>query len=149
MKYGAWSFPLGTAVIATGGRHDAGFASGDAQESCPCAKPEANLWSAAMVASTALFGTLGAIAVPPTVPKRPPWNVCTYGGFMPIRSATVPGKRSLNTPNPLLSTVFGSICHAIAVLGCRIANGVDEKRFPRCVWMAALSGWLTSCEMEE
>jgi len=33
MKYGAWSSPLGTAVMATGGRHVAGFACGDEQES--------------------------------------------------------------------------------------------------------------------
>ena len=39
MKYGARSFPSGTAVIETGGRQAAGFASGDAQESAPCANP--------------------------------------------------------------------------------------------------------------
>jgi len=53
----------------------AGLASGDAQESWPCAKPVLNLSFAAMVASTALLGTPGAMAVPPTVPSSPPWKV--------------------------------------------------------------------------
>jgi hypothetical protein len=48
--------------MASGGRHVAGLASGDAQESWPCAKPVLNLSFAAMVASTALLGTPGATA---------------------------------------------------------------------------------------
>ena len=46
---------------------------------------------------------------------------------MPTRSATLPGRMSLNRPNPLRSTVCGAICQAIAVLGCRIASGVEAK----------------------
>jgi hypothetical protein len=42
MKYGAWSAPLGTAVIATGRRHAEGFAAGDAQDNSPAANPELN-----------------------------------------------------------------------------------------------------------
>ncbi len=45
-------------------------------------------------------GTPGAIAVPPTVPRTPPWKARTYGGFTPITSATLPGKMSLNSPKP-------------------------------------------------
>src|SRR2546422_4163895 len=74
MKYGAWSLPSGTAVIATGGRHAVELACGDAHESSPWGKPALNVWSAATVASTALLGTPGAMAVPPTVPRRPPWK---------------------------------------------------------------------------
>ena len=50
----------------------AGLDIGDAQESCPPAKPELKLWFAATVASIALPGTPGAIAEPPTVPSSPP-----------------------------------------------------------------------------
>ena len=57
---------------------------------------------------------------------------------MPIRSATVPGKTSLKTPKPVRSTDFGSNCHAIAVLGCKIATGVDENRLARWVWFLSL-----------
>ena len=46
---------------------------------------------------------------------------------MPIRSATLPGRISLKIPKPVRSTVFGANCHAIAVLGCRIASGVEAK----------------------
>src|SRR5207245_7565772 len=70
MKYGAWSLPSGTAVIATGGRHAVELACGDAHESSPWGKPALNVWSAATVASTALLGTPGAMAVPPGVPNR-------------------------------------------------------------------------------
>jgi hypothetical protein len=59
---------------------------------------------------------------------------------VPTRSATVPGKMSLKMPKPVRSTDFGSNCHAIAVLGCRMASGVEENRLPRRVWMAAFSG---------
>ena len=52
---------------------------------------------------------------------------------MPIRSATLPGKMSLKIPKPVRSTVLGSNCHAIAVLGCRIARGVEENKLPRSV----------------
>src|SRR5216684_3465694 len=61
-----------TAVMAIGWRQVFGFESGDAQEGWPCAKPEMKLWLAAIVALTALFGTPGAIADPPTLPSRPP-----------------------------------------------------------------------------
>ena len=40
MKYGAWSLPSGTAVIATGGRQVAGSANDDAHESWPWGNPE-------------------------------------------------------------------------------------------------------------
>ena len=59
---------------------------------------------------------------------------------MPTRSATLPGKISLKIPKPVRSTDFGSNCQAIAVRGCRMAHGVDENKFPRCVWMVAFSG---------
>src|SRR5580704_16451799 len=121
MKYGACNSPSVTAVIATGGRHVAGFACGDAHESWPLGNPELNLWFAATVASTALSGTPGAMAVPPTVPNRPPRNVRTYGGLVPTRSATLPGRMSLKIPKPARRTECGSNCQAMAVLGCRIA----------------------------
>ena len=140
MKYGARSSPFGTAVMLTGGRHVAGFASDDAQESWPCAKPEVNVSFAATVASTALLGAPGAMAVPPAVPNRPPWKVLTYGGLAPTTSAMLPGKMSLKIPKPARSTVLGSNCHAMAVLGCRIARGVEENALPRCVWIAVSSG---------
>ena len=41
----------------------------------------------------------------------------------------LPGSMSLNNPNPLRNTVFGAICQAIAVLGCRMASGVAAKTF--------------------
>src|SRR5580704_98865 len=63
-------------------------------------------------------------------------------------SAMVPGNMSLKTPKPARSTVLGSNCHAMAVLGCRIARGVEENTLPRPVWIAAFNGWFTSCEME-
>ncbi len=52
-----------------------GFEWPEAQESWPVGKPELNFWLAAMVASTALLGTAGGTAMPPTVPRRPPWKV--------------------------------------------------------------------------
>ena len=82
MKYGAWSLPSGTAVIATGGRHALGLACGDAQESQPCANPAQTLDSRLP-------------SHPPRYPARPAqWpcrrpcpavrleSVCTYGGFI-------------------------------------------------------------------
>ena len=54
----------------------------------------------------ALPGTPGAMPNPPTVPSNPPWNVCTYGGFMPRVSATLPGRISLKIPKPARSTVW-------------------------------------------
>src|SRR5271168_228948 len=60
----------------------------------------------------------------------------------------LPGKMSLKRPKPARRTVLGSNCQAIAVLGCRMANGVEEKTLPKCVWIAAFSGCFTSCEME-
>ena len=59
---------------------------------------------------------------------------------MPTRSATLPGNRSLNKPNPLRSTVCGAICHAMAVLGCRIAAGVAAKIVACWVRMTWLRG---------
>src|SRR5580700_9544020 len=103
--------------MATGGRHIAGFAGVDAQEGSPWEKPELNDWFAATVASTALLGIPGAIDVPPTVPRRPPWKVLTYGGLKPTTSATLPGKMSLNRPKPARRTVLGLNCQAIAVRG--------------------------------
>ena len=50
---------------------------------------------------------------------------------MPTRSTTLPGRRSLNRPNPLRSTVFGATCQASAVRGCRIASGVAAKIVPQ------------------
>src|SRR5277367_6048167 len=41
-----------------------------------------------------------------------------------------PGKMSLKIPKPARSTVWGSNCQAIAVLGCRMARGVGEKMWP-------------------
>ena len=67
------------------------------------------------------------------MPSRPPRNVFEYGGLIPTRSTTLPGRMSLNRPNPVRSTVFGAACQASAVRGCRIASGVDAKIFPRCV----------------
>src|ERR1700737_415043 len=131
MKYGACSLPLGTAVIATGGRHVAGVACGDAHESWPCGNPDPKVSFAVIVASTALSGTPGAMAVPPTLPRKPPWKLFTYGGLTPMMSATLPGRMSLNSPKPVRSTELGTNCHAIAVLGCRIASGVEANRFPR------------------
>src|SRR3984957_5863237 len=119
--------------MAIGGRHVVEFACEDAHESWPSANPELNVWFAATVASTALFGTPGAIAVPPTVPRRPPWNVLTLGGLTPTTSAMLPGKISLKMPNPARSTDLDSNCHAIAVRGCRIARGVEENTPPRPV----------------
>ena len=52
---------------------------------------------------------------------------------MPIRSATLPGRMSLKIPKPVRRTDFGSNCHAMAVLGWRMASGMDENRWPRCV----------------
>ena len=49
---------------------------------------------------------------------------------MPTRSATLPGRMSLNRPNPLRSTVCGANCHAMAVLGCRIASGRGGENRP-------------------
>ena len=72
MKYGARSFPSGTAVMSMGGRHVAGVESDEAQESCPWAKPALKVWFAAAVASTALFETPGAIKVHPRFPARLP-----------------------------------------------------------------------------
>src|SRR5208282_5386991 len=117
MKYGACSFPSGTAVMLTGGTHVLGFASEAAQESWLCANPEVNVLFAATVASTALSGTPGAIAVPPTVPRRPPWKVLTLGGLTPTTSAMLPGRMSLKTPKPVRSTHLVLNCHAIAVRG--------------------------------
>jgi len=131
MKYGAWSLPSGTAVISTGGRHVVELACGDAHESSPWGKPTLNAWSAATVASTALLGTPGAMAVPPTVPRRPPWKVLTYGGLASMMSATLPGRMSLKRPKPVRSMELGANCHAIAVLGCKIASGVEANSFPR------------------
>src|ERR1700686_4274560 len=119
--------------MATGRRHVAGFDCADSQESWPCAKPASNVWFAMIVAFTALPGTPGAMAVPPTVPKSPPWKVFTYGGLKPTTSAIVPGNMSLKTPKPARSTVLGSNCQAMAVLGCNIARGVDENTLPRPV----------------
>src|SRR5271154_4116296 len=117
MKSGAWSSPLGIAVMATGGRHVAGFACADAQESWPVGNPRTKVLLAATAASTALLGTPGAMAVPPTVPRSPPWKVLTYGGFVPTTSAMLPGRISLKIPKPVRSTVLDSNCHAIAVRG--------------------------------
>jgi hypothetical protein len=50
------------------------------------------------------------------------------GMLSPTKSATLPGKMSLKRPKPVRKTVFGSNCHATAVLGCRIAIGVDENK---------------------
>src|ERR1700688_4145002 len=119
--------------MATGGRQVAGFACADAQDSWPCGNPELKVLSAVTVASIALFGTPGAIAVPPTVPRRPPWKVLTLGGLTPTTSAMLPGKISLKMPKPARSTVLDSNCHAIAVRGCRIARGVEENTLPRPV----------------
>src|SRR5271163_4395193 len=55
---------------------------------------------------------------------------------------------SLKIPNPARNTVLGSNCQAMAVLGWSIAHGVEENTWPRWVWIAAFSGWFTSCEME-
>src|ERR1700719_2373968 len=104
MKYGACNLPSGTAVIETGGRQVAGLACGDAHESWPSGNAKLNLWFAATVASIALLGTPGTIAVPPTLPSRPPWNVLSYGGLVAMRSAMLPGKMSLKMPNPVLIT---------------------------------------------
>src|ERR1019366_223349 len=126
--------------MATGGRQVAGFACADAQESWPCGNPKLKFRLAATVASTALFGTPGAMAVPPTVPRRPPWKVLTLGGLTPTTSAMLPGKMSLKMPKPARNTDLGSNCHAMAVLGCRIAKGVEENTLPRPVRMAAFKG---------
>src|SRR5580698_9592807 len=135
MKYGACSLPSGTAVIATGCKQAAGFDRADAQDSCPCANPEVNVWLAATVAAIAL-----SMFDPPAVPSNPPRNVFEYGGLIPTRSTTLPGKISLNIPNPVRSTVFEAACQAIAVRGCMIANGVDAKIFPKFVSIEASSG---------
>jgi hypothetical protein len=37
----------------------------------------------------------------------------------------------LNPHYQVRSTDFGSNCQAIAVLGCKMATGVDENRLPR------------------
>src|SRR5579864_8577360 len=103
--------------MATGGRQVVGFACPDTQESWPSGNPKLKVLFAATVASTALFGTPGAIAVPPTVPRRPPWNVLTLGGLTPTTSAMLPGKISLKMPKPARSTDLDSNCHAIAVRG--------------------------------
>ena len=58
--------------MATGGKQFEGLACGDSQDNSPAANPEPKAWLAAIVASTALPGTPGAIVVPPTVPSRPP-----------------------------------------------------------------------------
>ena len=50
---------------------------------------------------------------------------------MPTRSATLPGRMSLKIPKPARNTDFGSNCHAMAVLGCRMASGVEANRWPR------------------
>src|ERR1700676_5460525 len=119
--------------MATGGRQVVRFACSDAQESWPCGNPKLKVLFAATVASIALLGTPGAIAIPPTVPRRPPWKDLTYGGLTPTTSAMLPGKLSLKTPKTARSTDLDSNCHAIAVLGCRIARGVEENTLPRPV----------------
>ena len=58
----------------------------------------------------------------------------------------LPGSKSLNSPKPVLTKVFGLICQAMAVLGCRMANGVGSNRFPIPVRISAFSGRLTSCD---
>ena len=72
MKYGARSFPSGTAVIDTGGKQASVWIAPKAHESSPCANPFKKFWFAAAVASMALLGAPGAIAVPPAVPSSPP-----------------------------------------------------------------------------
>src|ERR1700691_363145 len=116
MKYGACSLPSGTAVIATGCKHAAGFDRAEAQDNCPCANPEVNVWLAATVAAMAL-----SMFDPPAVPSSPPRNVFEYGGLIPTRSTTLPGRMSLNKPTPVRSTVFEAAGQASAILGCRIA----------------------------
>ena len=86
----------------------------------------------------------GAIADPPTLPSRPPSKVFEYGGLMPMRSTTLPGRMSLNSPNPVRSTVFGVICQANAVRGCKMASGVAAKTLLRLVRIASFRGWLMS-----
>ena len=49
----------------------------------------------------------------------------------PTRSATLPGRMSLKRPKPRAQHCLRRNCQAIAVLGCRIASGVEEKRLPR------------------
>ena len=115
------------AVSATGARQVAGLAEAEAHDRWPCRNPFKNAWLAAMVASTALAGTPGAMASPPAWPSRPPWYVLMYGGLEAIRSTMLPGSRSLNTPNPARTTVRGANCQATAVRGCHITSGVDEK----------------------
>src|SRR6202011_423073 len=126
--------------MATGGRQVVGFACSDEQESWPCGNPKLKVLFAATVTSIALLGTPGAIAVPPTVPRRPPWKDLTYGGLKPTVSAMLPGKMSLKMPNPARSTDLDPNCHAIAVLGWRIARGVEENTLPRRVCMAVFKG---------
>ena len=46
-------------------------------------------------------------------------------------SATLPGRISLKSPKPVRSTDCGANCHAMAVLGCKMASGVEAKRWPR------------------
>src|SRR5580704_10408664 len=135
MKYGACSLPSGTAVIATGCKHVAGFDRAEAHDNGPWANPEVKVRLAATVAAIAL-----SMFDPPAVPSSPPRNVFEYGGLIPTRSTTLPGRISLNKPNPVRTTVFEAACQASAIRGCMIACGVDAKIFPSFVSITASSG---------
>src|SRR5260221_11569175 len=70
------------ALKPTGGMQVAGEEFGEAHDSAPPTKFAWNFWFAATAASTALFGTPGAIPIPPTAgEKRPAVNAGSNGAF--------------------------------------------------------------------
>jgi len=84
-----------------------------------------------MIALTALLGRSRRDGRTADAAKLSSLKRLIVGGLVPTRSAIVPGKMSLKIPKPVRSTDFGSNCQAIAILGCKMATGVDENRWPR------------------
>src|ERR1700680_716550 len=105
-KYGVFNVPLGKVFRLTAKGHVGAPADSPAHGAPPERK---TVWKdvfAGAVASTALFGTPGAMPMPPTCPLIPPTKTGAYGAFVAPRSATCAGMMSLKTPPPAWTAIL-------------------------------------------
>ena len=119
-------------MIATGGRQLVGFACGDAHESWPWGNPDGKYLIRGNGRVDCAVGhsrrnCRAADAAQQSSLKR--FVVGRIGADQ--ISDTARQDVAENSEAGAERRYFGSICHAIAVLGCRIASGVEENKLPR------------------
>ena len=150
MKYGACSLPSGAAVIETGGRQAFGFASAEAQESHPSRNQSESLDWPQRLLPAALLGTPGAMENATDGTQQAPLKRVHVRRIYAEEIGDASRQQIAKEAEAGAGiTVFGLICHAIAILGCKMASGVESKQCFR-YWFGseAFNGWLMSCEID-